>query len=217
MSIFDFLSGGRPSFRKPLDDVRNNVRGVLSSFVADHGRGDPGAENALRRARAYLIFTHYGCEQMLEQIATERENAELFRALLAAISASPYRNIQKLFCSQALIFVTSIHLAQPENGICDVMIETALQMYSQPPSTFHDAWACYEAKQQANPTNDPGPMYTRFTNCAMKLMYDGIGVPLGNIMTDMWIIRTVDSYRNAFADQRDETTLYALAESLLRR
>lgn len=216
MSIFGFLGGGGP-FRKPLGDVRNHVRSVLSTFVAEYSRKALGSEGAFRRARACLIFNHHGCEKMLEGLATERENAEMFRPFLSAISASPVHNIEKLFCSQALIFVNSIYLSQPENPICDVMIETALRMYRQPPSVFHDAWQCFEAKQQANPTNEYGPMWQRFSNCAMKLMYEGIGATtFNNVIADMWIVSGVAAVRDAYMEHTNDCTDSSLADSLLR-
>jgi hypothetical protein len=219
VGLFNWLNPILPH-QKPMMDVRRNVRAVLSTFVAHYGRVDPGNEEILEHGRALLAFTHIGCERMLDGLISDASLPDFIHPmrnpLIGAINSNPYRHIQRLFCTYSLSFSTLMVLLFPDNPVYDMMIDAAMQMYSQPPSTFHDAMQCYNATQRLSPTDDVGTLATRFENCALNQMCDSFGIPPLHPFLTQHMTLYIEPTREKCMELSKQNGDFALVDLLLR-
>ena len=151
----------------PMDSVRSSVKAVLKTFVAERLERYPESELFFKRGLSRLVHGHRACEKALEYM---EEDPQLFGELLASINASPYRNIQRMFCTLQHVAIHMQCLDEMEKlkGWFYLVGEGACDVYSQPFSVMEDYCADFKNNFEQETANKSSAIAARSIRIGMS-------------------------------------------------
>lgn len=189
----------RPRDPSPLDSVRASAKAALSTFVSERLTQYPQNKAFFELGLARLVAGHMACEAALKLMA---ESPNDYRTLLDAISNSPYRAMQRMFCAFQHMELHSECLVdfQQRKSWLYLVGEGACDMYSQPFSTLGQLHACYMDKMRDAPTTKNSAMCARSMNCAIDLLCKDLQCQPPHIACKMVLCTLIDSATDNFLE-----------------
>ena len=188
-----------PRDPSPLDSVRASAKAALSTFVSERLVQYPQNKAIFELGLARLVAGQMACEAALKLMA---ERPKDYRTLLDAISSSPYRGMQRMFCAfqhMALHSECLVDFEQRKSWLY-LVGEGACDMYSQPFSTLGQHHACYMDKMRDAPTTQYSAMCARSMNCAIALLCRDLQCQPPHIACVMDLYTLIDSGTDDFME-----------------
>lgn len=181
-----------PRNPSPLDSVRASAKAALSTFVSERLVRYPQNKAFFELGLARLVAGQMACEAALRLMV---ESPNDYRTLLDAVSISPYRGMQRMFCAfqhMALHSECLVDFEQRKSWLY-LVGEGACDMYSQPFSTLGRLHACYVEKMRGTPTTEYSAMCARSMNCAIALLCEDLQCQPPHIVYVMGLYKLLDS------------------------
>jgi hypothetical protein len=175
----------------PLSAVRTAFKAVAATFVEERVRRFPDSEPMFRLAKGYLVLGHHACEMAINDLFTtgDTQTQRSWEPYANALLASPFRNMQILFCLQQLQLANSLFADKADFSAdwASLMAEGACDLYSQPWSIVQELMRRVAERPEADRTK-------RFMNCANEMQQELIGYENRGgytFITDMMLRDTV--------------------------
>ena len=181
-----------PREPSPLDSVRASAKAALSTFVSERLVRYPQNKSFFELGLARLVAGQMACETALK-LMLERTND--YRTLLDALSISPYRGMQRMFCAfqhMALHSECLVDFEQRKSWLY-LVGEGACDMYSQPFSTLEQHHVCYMKKLRGAPTTKYSELCARSMNCAIDLLCKDLQCQSPHIVYVMGLYQLIES------------------------
>jgi hypothetical protein len=192
-----------PRDPSPLESVRASAKAALSTFVSERLARYPQNESFFELGLARLVAGQMACETGLKFMV---ESPSDYRSLLDAISSSPYRGMQRMFCAfqhMALHSECLVDFEQRKSWLY-LVGEGACDMYSQPFSTLEQLHVCYMEKMRDTHTTQYSALCARSMNCAIDLLCNDLQCQPPHIVYVMSLYNLIESATADFLESLED-------------